>query len=143
MGGSLKGFAGGMLATMGIGALVSGFNSATNAASDLNETVNKAGVIFGKNFASMDKWAQGAATSLGMSRQAADAAAASGTCSRRSVSRAARRRRSRSVVQMSADLGSFNNLDTADVADRISAAFRGEYDSPEGHSEHQRRPRRA
>jgi hypothetical protein len=30
---------------------------------------------------------------------------------------------------MSADLGSFNNTPTADIADMISAAFRGEYDS--------------
>ncbi len=36
---------------------------------------------------------------------------------------------SQKVVQMSADLGSFNNVPTADVADRMSAAFRGEYDS--------------
>ena len=34
---------------------------------------------------------------------------------------------SRSVVQMSADLGSFNNLPTADVAERIAAGFRGEF----------------
>jgi phage-related protein len=131
MGGSLKGFAGGMLATMGIGALVSGFNSATNAASDLNETVNKAGVIFGKNFASMDKWAQGAATSLGLSRQAAlDAAAGFGDMfSQIGFAGGEAAKMSKSVVQMSADLGSFNNLGTDDVADRISAAFRGEYDS--------------
>ncbi|MFM9815779.1 hypothetical protein ACKI16_45820, partial [Streptomyces scabiei] len=38
-------------------------------------------------------------------------------------------RLSQSTVQMAADLGSFNNVPTADVADRISAAFRGEYDS--------------
>lgn len=131
MGGSLKGFAGGMLATMGIGALVGGFDAATDAASDLNETVNKAGAIFGKNFASMDKWAQGAATSLGLSRQAAlDAAAGFGDMfSQIGFAQGEAAKMSRSVVQMSADLGSFNNLDTADVADRISAAFRGEYDS--------------
>lgn len=131
MGSGLKGFAGGMAATMGVGLLAQGFSSATNAASDLNETVNKAGVIFGKNFASMDKWAQGAATSLGMSRQAAlDAAAGFGDMfSQIGFASGEASKMSRSVVQMSADLGSFNNLDTADVADRISAAFRGEYDS--------------
>src|SRR5690606_37659258 len=36
---------------------------------------------------------------------------------------------SKEVVKLAADLGSFNNLETADVLERISAAFRGEYDS--------------
>jgi hypothetical protein len=36
---------------------------------------------------------------------------------------------SKNTVQVAADLGSFRNLPTADVADRISAALRGEYDS--------------
>jgi hypothetical protein len=33
------------------------------------------------------------------------------------------------VVKLAADLGSFNNLETGDVLERIQAAFRGEYDS--------------
>lgn len=130
-GGSLKGFAGGMVATLGVGALVSGFSSATTAASDLNETVNKAGTIFGSNFASIDKWSQGAASSLGLSRQAAlDAAAGFGDMfSQIGFTGGEAAKMSKSVVQMSADLGSFNNLETDDVAQRMSAAFRGEYDS--------------
>lgn len=130
-GGSLKGIAGGFAATMGISALVSGFNSATSAASDLNETVSKSQAIFGSNFAAIDSWAKGAATSFGLSRQAAlDAAASFGDMFTQigfGGSEAAKM--SKSVVQMSADLGSFNNLGTDDVANRIAAAFRGEYDS--------------
>ena len=130
-GGSLKGFAGGLVATMGVGALVQGFSAATSAASDLNETVNKAQVIFGKNFGSIDKWASGAAQSLGLSHQAAlDAAAGFGDMfSQIGFAGGEAAKMSQSVVQMSADLGSFNNLETDDVAQRISAAFRGEYDS--------------
>lgn len=130
-GGSLKGFAGGMVATLGVSALVSGFSSATTAASDLNETVNKAGTIFGSNFASIDKWSQGAASSIGLSRQAAlDAAAGFGDMfSQLGFSGDVAASMSQDVVQLSADLGSINNLGTEDVAQRISAAFRGEYDS--------------
>jgi hypothetical protein len=36
---------------------------------------------------------------------------------------------STSTVQLAADLGSFNDLETGDVLDRISGALRGEYDS--------------
>uniref|UniRef100_UPI00312C90AA hypothetical protein n=1 Tax=Escherichia coli TaxID=562 RepID=UPI00312C90AA len=36
---------------------------------------------------------------------------------------------SQQVVQLAADLGSFNNLETGDVIDRLSASFRGEFDS--------------
>ena len=130
-GGSLKGLAGGFAATMGVSALVSGFNSATSAASDLNETVSKSQAIFGSNFAAIDSWAKGAATSFGLSRQAAlDAAASFGDMfSQIGFGGSEAAKMSKSVVQMSADLGSFNNLGTDDVANRIAAAFRGEYDS--------------
>ena len=36
---------------------------------------------------------------------------------------------SQQVVQFAADLGAFNNVETADVLERIQAGFRGEYDS--------------
>lgn len=111
--------------------LQEGFLSVTGAASDLNETVNKASVIFGANADAINQWAQGAAKNLGMSRQQAlDAAAGFGDMfSQIGFSGNAAADMSKKVVQMSADLGSFNNLPTEDVAQRLSAAFRGEYDS--------------
>lgn len=101
------------------------------SASDLNETMNKASVIFGQNSAAMEKWASGAAKSSGLSKQAAlDAAAGFGDMfTQIGFGSAKAAKMSRDVIQMSADLGSFSNLDTADVSDRIAAAFRGEYDS--------------
>lgn len=115
--------AGGAAAKFGIDAI--------GAASDLNETVSKSQVIFGDSFAAMDKWARGAATNMGMSRQAAlDASAGFGDMfSQLGFAGKQAAGMSREVVQLSADLGSFNNLPTADVADRMSAAFRGEFDS--------------
>jgi hypothetical protein len=102
-----------------------------SAASDLNETVSKSRVIFGKHAKDMEDWADRADTSLGLSKQAAldltssfadmfDQIGFDGTeAAQMSVQ----------VAGLSADLGSFNNLETSDVADRMSAAFRGEYDS--------------
>lgn len=112
-------------------AAVKGGIDAIGKASDLNETLSKSSAIFGDNASAMDKWAKGAARSAGLSRQAAlEAAAGFGDMFTQigfTSDNAAKM--SKDVVQMSADLGSFNNLDTADVADRMSAAFRGEYDS--------------
>lgn len=129
--GGLKAGLVGLAATVSVGALASGFRSVTTAASDLNETVNKSKAIFGDNYAAVDSWANGAARAMGLSKSAAlDAASGFGDMFTQigfAGNEAAKM--STSVVQMSADLGSFNNLPTADVADRISAAFRGEYDS--------------
>lgn len=111
--------------------VLGGLNSMISGASDLNETVNKSSVIFGKNAKGIDSWAKGAATSMGLSReQALNAAAGFGDMfSQIGFSGDAAAKMSKGVVQMSADLGSFNNIGTDDVAQRISAAFRGEYDS--------------
>lgn len=105
--------------------------SAIGAASDLAETVNRSRVIFGDNAAAIEDWADTAATSVGLSRQAAlDATATFGNMfTQLGFAGDQAAQMSTDVVQLSADLGSFNNLPTADVADRISAAFRGEYDS--------------
>jgi len=111
--------------------VIGGLNSLADKASDLNETLNKSQVIFGKQAGAMEKWASSAAKNLGLSKGAA-LAAASGfgdMFSQIGFSGGEAAKMSKQVVQMSADLGSFSNLDTADVSDRISAAFRGEYDS--------------
>ena len=121
----------GMGALFAAPAILGGLNSMISGASDLNETINKSSVIFGKNAAGIDAWAKGAASSMGLSReQALNAAAGFGDMfSQIGFSGDAAAKMSKGVVQMSADLGSFNNLGTDDVANRISAAFRGEYDS--------------
>ncbi len=101
------------------------------AASDFQQTVLKAGVIFGKSLGDVQAWAAGAADSMGLSQRAAmEAAATFGDMfSQIGFGQDQARGMSQSVVQLAADLGSFNNLPTVDVLDRISAGFRGEYDS--------------
>lgn len=107
------------------------FTGAITGASGLNETMSKSSVIFGENAGKMEAWASTAATTVGLSKQAAlDATAGFGDMfSQIGFTGDAAYVMSRQVVQAAADLGSFSNLETADVADRMAAAFRGEYDS--------------
>ena len=102
-----------------------------SAGSDLAETMNKSSTIFGAQAKQIDAWGQNAAKTLGLSKAAAlEAAAGFGNMfTQLGFAGDEAATMSQSTVQMAADLGSFNNLPTADVADRMSAAFRGEYDS--------------
>jgi hypothetical protein len=101
------------------------------AASDLNETTSASSVIFGKNAAAVQAWAKTSDRSFGLSEQAAlDAATSFGDMFQQiGYTGDAATSASKQVVQMAADLGSFKNLGTDDVLDRISGALRGEYDS--------------
>jgi len=111
--------------------VVSFLGDSVTAASDLSETVNKSNVIFKDNAAEIEAWAGTAASSVGLSKQAAlDSVAGFGNMlTQLGFTGDAAAEMSTQVVTMAADLGSFNNLETGDVADRMSAAFRGEYDS--------------
>lgn len=121
----------GFLAFKGVQAAGDWLGGAITGGSDLNETINKSTAIFGDGAAAMERWADTAATTVGMSKSAALGAAASfgDMFLQLGFTGTAASDMSKSVVQAAADLGSFSNLETADVADRISAAFRGEYDS--------------
>lgn len=120
-----------------LGAVVAGASvgdwllDAIGKASDLNETVSKSQAIFEGQANSVRQWSQGAAQSMGLSSQAAlDAATSFGDMFRQlGDSGPAAAQTSQQVVQLAADLGSFNNLETGDVIDRLSASFRGEFDS--------------
>lgn len=114
------------------GVAVAGFlKDAIGGASDLNETVSKATTIFGDQAPAIRAWASDAATNLGLSQQAAlDAAAGFGNMFEQlGFAGDTAASMSKDTVGLAADLGSFNNLPTADVSQRIAAAFRGEYDS--------------
>lgn len=123
---------GGALAGVFAGAKVVDFlGGATKGASDLNEEASKSKTIFGSGSDAIATWAKSAATNVGLSESAA--LQATGTFGNMFTQigfggkEAANL--SKDVVTLAADLGSFNNLPTADVADMMGAAFRGEYDS--------------
>ena len=108
-----------------LGAVVAGASvgdwllDAIGKASDLNETVSKSQAIFEGQANSVRQWSQGAAQSMGLSSQAAlDAATSFGDMFRQlGDSGPAAAQTSQQVVQLAADLGSFNNLETGDVID--------------------------
>lgn len=122
-------------ATVAVGAVaaasVAFADASIEKASDLNETINKASVIFGDQTKAMEKWASTASTSFGLSKAAAlETAAGFGNMfSQLGFTGAASADMSQQVVKLAADLGSFNNLGTDEVIDKLEGAFRGEYDS--------------
>lgn len=111
--------------------VVAWFRGAVDAASDANETINKSTVIFGRNETAMEAWAKSAVRNLGMTQAGAlDAASGFGDMfSQLGFGADQAAAMSRQIVQMAADFGSFNNLGTEDVLERVAAGFRGEYDS--------------
>lgn len=111
--------------------IVSYLTESITASSDLNETVSKSQQIFGESAATIAAWGDTASTSVGLSKAAAlDAAANFGNMfTQVGFAGKAAADMSTSTVQLAADLGSFNNLPTADVAEKIQGAFNGEYDS--------------
>lgn len=120
--------AAGALAAVGI---VDFFKDAVSGASNMSETLNKSSVIFGENAKAVQSWAGGAAKNFGLSREAALSAATGfgNMLQQLGYTGDAAVQASTGTVKLAADLGSFNNLDTEDVLDRIGAAMRGEYDS--------------
>ena len=101
---------------------------AVNAASDLSETQNKVGVIFGQSSEQMIAFADTAVTALGQTRtQALEAAAtfaqfgkAAGLADQELVDF------SSELVTLSADLASFNNSSPDEAINAIGSALRGE-----------------
>lgn len=115
----------------GVQAVTGWFAGAVQGAGDLNETMSASQVIFGDQAGAMLAWSQNAATSFGMSQQAAlestltfgDMFLQLGATGDEAAGT------SQQLVQMAADLGSFRNVDPTIVLESISAAMRGEYDS--------------
>lgn len=128
---SARSLAAGAAAAFGTAALVGGVRTSIRAASDLSETVNKTNVVFGSNARQVQAWSKTAATSFGLSRQEALAAAAQfgDMFQQLGFTGKAAAATSQSLVKTAADLGSFHNVDPSDVLQRIAAGFRGEYDS--------------
>lgn len=121
----------GFLAFKGVQAAGDWLAGAVTEGSNLNESANKSAAIFGEANAAVVSFAQNAAVNIGLSEAAAlsSASAFGDMFSQIGFTKDAAAAMSQQVLIAAADLGSFSNLETADVADRISAAFRGEYDS--------------
>jgi hypothetical protein len=101
---------------------------AIGAASDMEETVAKIGVIFGDTAGEIDKFASTAARNLGQSKQQAlDAAANFAIFGKAAgLSGAALVDFSVDFVALASDLASFNNTTPEDAINAIGSALRGE-----------------
>lgn len=127
LGGKLSTIGGGM--TAGLTApIVGGMNEAANMASDLSETVSKTNAVFGKSTDQVMKFADGAATALGQSKQQALDAASSmgnlfvsmGMTSDKSADM------SIGMTKLASDLASFNNMPVTEVLDKLRSGLTGE-----------------
>lgn len=109
-------------------ALVDIFKESTAAASDLAEAANKLQQLFGDAAPKVQEWASGAATSLGMSKLAAEDAAATFGVFAKSAGLAGNQSVdfSEKMVGLAADLASFHNTSPEEAIDAIGAAMRGE-----------------
>ena len=115
-------------AALAFGAIVTGGYKAAQAASDFNETINKTNIIFGNASTEIKKFADTAASSLGLSKQAAlDAAGTMGAFGKSAgLASTDLSNFSIEMVKLSGDLASFHNANPADVALALGAALRGE-----------------
>jgi len=101
---------------------------AVKAASDLGETISKVNVLFGDTSKDIQEFANGAAKSLGQTKQQAlDAAATFATFGRSAgLSGKDLSKFSIDFVKLSSDLASFNNTSPEQAINAIGSALRGE-----------------
>lgn len=98
------------------------------AASDLNESLTKSNVVFGENAKAIEEWSKSSATSLGMSQQ--QALEATGTYGNLfqalGVGRDEATKMSTTLVQLAADLASFNNASPEETLDALRSGLSGQ-----------------
>lgn len=101
---------------------------AVKAASDLSETISKVNVLFGTASGDIQKFADGAASALGQTKQQAlDAAATFATFGKAAgLSGQDLSKFSIDFVKLSSDLASFNNTSPEQAINAIGSALRGE-----------------
>lgn len=115
-------------AAAGVAIVTDFVGKAITGATNLNETVSKVGVIFGDQAAEIEKFAEGAGTALGQTKQQAmDAAATFATFGKSAgLSGGDLTGFSTGMTTLASDLASFNNTSPEEAIEAIGAALRGE-----------------
>lgn len=118
--------AGGVAAGLGLGVQLS--RQFADAASDLNEQVNKTETIFGGSSDEISAWSKTTASAFGISRtEALSAAGAFGQLLETSgLTRREAAGMSRGLVELGSDIASFNNIDPADALLKLRSGLAGE-----------------
>jgi len=113
---------------LGGAGLVYGIRSAIDAASNLEEQQNKTRVLFRDSGEEVITWSKDTATSMGIASDQALAYAGTigAILNTTGVARRESAAMSRDVVQLAADMASFNNEDPSDMLDRIRSGLVGE-----------------
>ena len=130
--GSALGAGLGTLAGQGIARLgqeaIAFLGDSTRASSDLAEAVNVTELAFGKTAASMDGWFAGSAKRIGMAESAARefGAGVGGLLQNMGMAEDQSAEWSKTLLTLSADMGSAFNTDPADAIQAIGAGLRGE-----------------
>jgi hypothetical protein len=108
--------------------IVAGMGLAVKAASDLQESTSKVGVVFEENAKQIIKWSKDSAQAMGLSQQQAlEATGTFGNLFRAmQVGTPESAKMSRSLVQLAADLASFNNADPSEVLEALRSGLVGE-----------------
>lgn len=118
----------GGLAAVGFGALVVGANDAVQAASHFQETLAKAGTVFGDQIGDIKAWGEAAAETMLMSKNEAIGAAATygNLFQAMGVTKDTSAGMSKSLVGLAADLGSFNDVPVEEVFAALQSGLTGE-----------------
>jgi len=101
---------------------------AINAASNLNESMSKVSVVFGSSATDIVNWSKTAAKSMLLSQQAAlEAASTFGNLFQAfGLTRDKSAEMSKTLVQLAADLASFNNTSVDDAIEALRSGISGE-----------------
>lgn len=115
-------------ARQGLGMVADAAADSIRMASDHAEAQSKVSVVFGEQARSIEQWADTAATSMGMTETAA--LKASGTLGNLfdglGIANDAGLEMSKTITQLAADLGSFNNVATDDALTALQSGLLGE-----------------
>ena len=129
LGSAVGSLAGGALsaATDAVKTFVTG---SIDAFARLQDSTQAAGVVFGNSFGTVAKFADQAASSIGISKAAAlDASITFGTFGKAAgLAGEPLAQFSNGMVQLAGDMASFRGTSPAEAIDAIGAAFRGEFD---------------
>ena len=120
---------GAKMAGVGVG-VVAAFAPAIKAASDLQETSSKFGVIFGSQAGATQKWSDDFAKAVGRSKKEMMdfLSLAQGSLVNQLGDPKVAAEMSKALTQLAVDLGSFSNVSDADAFAALMSAFRGEAD---------------
>lgn len=102
--------------------------AAVKLASDLDESIGKANVVFGDSYDAIEAWSEGAIDSMGLAQETAISAAADfgNMATSMGLNQEASADLSMDLVQLAADMASFNNVSVERTNTALRGIFTGE-----------------